>query len=194
MSNVSGTADQPARTKGPALVFVAIALLVQLVVIWFTVTMGLGWGGWTYIAAVLQSLAGITIILWLMRQRPVLSLAVPGVSALLTAGLLLLGTTLAKVTECSPAERAAVAELAAPPGASIVLQGELSNGCIARFNTSLSASELTAHYEREFAAHGWQLRPGEISEEVVATRNGIVMRIDHVDDHEGLVIVIVDEV
>ena len=55
----------------------------------------------------------------------------------------------------------------------------MANGCIARFDTSLSGAEVAAHYEREFAAHGWQ--PVPAGPDTVATKNGIWVRVESYD-------------
>lgn len=190
MTTPGGPGRVASRGKG----WLVTALLLQLGVLGLTASLGLIWAGPTYVAAVLAAVLGLGVVAWLARRRPVAALAVPLVSALMTGGLLLVGDQLARTTECSPAERAAFAELAPLPGATIELRGEMANGCIARFDTSLSGPEVAAHYEREFTAHGWQTVPSAPG--TAATKNGIVVRIevfDRVKNEGSLVIVTVGD-
>lgn len=66
---------------------------------------------------------GLGAVVGLARRRPAAAPVAPMASPLHTFGLLRVGDLLARDTECSPAERAAFAELAPPPGATIELRG-----------------------------------------------------------------------
>ncbi|WP_188538329.1 hypothetical protein [Kocuria dechangensis] len=151
---------------------VAVVLQVLLVVQVFF--MGLGWGGWSHSLALLQGLAGLVLIVWPAQRRRFAALAVPVGSAVLTGGLLALGLAVSALTECSAAERDAAAELAGPEGQEVELTGSMDQGCYADFTTGLSRQELAAHYEREFAAHGWETGPAG-GVEVARARKGDVM-------------------
>lgn len=186
-----GAAPVVSRWTGRRVTFLVVALLLELVVLGSTVTLGLAWGGPTYVVAVVAAALGLGAVVWLAGRRPGGALVVPLVSALMTVLLLVAGHLLARVTECSPDERAAFAELAPPPGTTIELRGEMGNGCIARFDPSLSGAEIAAHYEHEFTAHGWQAGP--LGSDAVGNKNGIVVRIDRVEGEGGLVIVTVGE-
>ena len=64
-----------------------LAYAAQALVLFFTFVMGLGWGGLTYIVALLQAgLASILITRLALRKRRIVVL-VPVLSAALTAGL-----------------------------------------------------------------------------------------------------------
>ena len=66
----------------------------QTFVLLGTFLMGLGWGGWTYPAAVVQAMAFVPL-LWRARQRHLgLLLLLPVVSAALSVGLFMAGQEL----------------------------------------------------------------------------------------------------
>jgi hypothetical protein len=81
---------------------------------------------------------------------------VPLVSAALSVGLAVAGQAHARATACSDAERAAVRELAPPPGTTVEVEGEHTEGCVARTSTALSDEAVLEHYQAEFARLGWQ--------------------------------------
>lgn len=90
----SGSESTTRRRQPLQGVFLALALvlgLVQFMVLAGTFFMGLGWGGFTWLAALLQALAGFWAIALLARRRSWLVLAVPVLSVALTAGLVTLG-------------------------------------------------------------------------------------------------------
>lgn len=189
-----GRGRAQSRGAGRRVALLVTALLLQLAVLGLTASLGLIWYGPTYIAALLTAALGLGVVPWVARRRAVAALVVPLVSLLLTFGLLWVGDLMARQTECSPAERAAFAELAPPPGATVELRGEMANGCIARFDTSLSGPEVAAHYEREFTAHGWQSVQSERA--TAATKSGVVVRVERFDRAKGgesLVIVTVSD-
>ncbi len=90
-SDSPSAAGQPQGRPGSRGVRVAAAMgavLLQIVVLYVTVAMGLFWGVWTYFVAVGQALAAFVAIVLLSRRRPVAALLVPLTSAALTAAIL----------------------------------------------------------------------------------------------------------
>ena len=147
--------DRPAAGSGVLAVVTVVAFLAQGLVALGTFLMGLGWGGPTYYAALLQALAGLGLIGWLVSRRRRIAALVPLVSAALTALLAVAGQSHAAATACSPQERALAQELAAPPGVDAELIGNME-GCFMSFETGLSLTEVREHYEAEFSKHGWE--------------------------------------
>lgn len=164
---------RPAGRPGAAVAAVVAAGL-QIALLGLVLVMGLGWGGWSHVLALLQGVVGLLVISRLARSRRLVVLAVPFVSAALALLLLALGTGVSALTECSRAERDAVAQLAQPEGSVVELEGSMGQGCRADFTTDLSAEELGAHYGREFEAHGWEARPVG-GGDVAAARKGDVL-------------------
>ena len=67
----------------------------QTFVLLGTFLMGLGWGGWTHLVALLQAaLAFLPLLRFAARRRSGLMLLVPVVSAALSVGLLMAGQAL----------------------------------------------------------------------------------------------------
>ena len=68
-----------------------------------------------------------------------------------------------RTTECTDAELSAVADLPPPPNTPpLEFQDEPGNGCIARFETSLSGEQLFDHYRLSARAAGYAIEePGE---------------------------------
>ncbi len=169
------------RRGGPLLVLLGVvAVLGQLFVAWLTVVLGLGWSGWTYVAAVAQVLAAFGVIAWLLVRRRRLVVLVPVASALLTAGLFALGTALAGATGCSDRERALANELDPPPGVVVDLHGRMGGECEARFSTDLGDDEVVAHYRAQFDEHGWAILPreaGGADAGIAGQKDGIVVEV-----------------
>lgn len=87
--------EQPGGRRVLANVVEGLAVAAQVVVFFGTSVMGLGWGGWTYSAAVAQAVVAFVPLLWLApRRRPGLMMLVPVASAALTAGLFMAGQAL----------------------------------------------------------------------------------------------------
>ena len=116
----SGQAPQPDR-RGQRLpaVLAGLAGAAQALVLFATFLMGLGWGGPTYLAALVQAGAAFAPLSWLATRRRATVVLVPLVSAALSVGLAFAGQAHGRATACSDAERAAAQELAPPPGTTV---------------------------------------------------------------------------
>lgn len=147
--------ERPAGGSTALLAVAALAFVAQGVVVLGTFVMGLGWGGPTYYAALLQVLLAFGVIGWLVSRRRRIAALVPLVSAGLTVLLLLAGQEHAGATACGPRVQAVAEGLAAPPGANAELTGGM-DGCYARFETDLSVAEVGQHYRAVFDRHGWE--------------------------------------
>lgn len=158
-----------------------------------TVTLGLGWSGGWHSAAVAQAALGLAAVLWLLVHGRLVLLIVPPLSALLTWTALQVALGEAEQTECSATERAAVADLHHPAGATPELAGELGIGCIARFSLPLPPAAVLAHYERALPDAGWVVSHPE-PEMVSGLRRGVRIAVHAPEGEGGLVIVSVDEV
>ena len=87
------TGDSPSRTRsvgrGTLIAAGVGAFVLHVLVLFFTVSLGLFWGVWTYFVAVGQTILGFGVIGWLLwRRRPIAVLIVPFASAAITLGLL----------------------------------------------------------------------------------------------------------
>lgn len=179
----SAPTPTPGPRGGPVLAVGAVAVVAQLVVAWFTTVLGLGWGGVLYVLAVAQAVVAFGVIAWLLRRRSVAALAVPVVSAALTASLWGMATLVVRATACSDEELALAAELDAPPGIDVDLKGEMGGSgieCVARFSTEGGAQDIAAHYLRQFAEHGWRVVTDEVGgggDGVAGEKDGIVFSV-----------------
>jgi hypothetical protein len=164
-----------------------VACAVQAFVLLFTFLMGLGWGGLTYLAAVLQALSAFALIAWLAARRRRAVVLVPLLSAALTAALAVAGQAHGRATACSDEERAAAGQLAAPPGTVVAFEGEYTEGCVARSRTVLSKQAILEHYQAELARNGWQETPGrqETTVGTVAEKDGLRLTVDINTQEEG---------
>lgn len=136
---------------------VVAAVALQLLVLFLTLVMGLGWGGWSHVLAMLQALLALGLIAVLVARRRWAVLAVPLVSGALSAGLAALGVATAALTECSGAEETALAELSTPAGQPLEPDGRMEFGCYAEFGTDLSLVELQARYGSRLREEGWHV-------------------------------------
>lgn len=146
-----------------------VAIMVQVLLLYSFLVMGLGWGGFWYLANLVQALVILVVAAVLIFKRPLLVLPLPVLSLLLMLAFQAVDPS-TKITECTEAELAAAAQLPPPPGTSAPdFQSEPHNGCIARFETDVSGEELFEHYRRAARQAGWtveepgpvQLDPGE---------------------------------
>lgn len=164
---VRGMAESPAEParNGRLLyrVLAGVAIVVQAMLLFNFFVMGLGWGGFWYLANLGQALALLVVSIALFRKRPLLVLPLPVVSLLLMVAFQGVDPSL-KTTECTPAELSAAAELPPPPGSPTPqFQSEPANGCIARFNSTLTGEQLLDHYRLAAKNAGWEVdEPGEV--------------------------------
>ena len=189
------TTSQDAAGSGPEqsdervlpAVLTVLALAAQAIVLFFTFVMGLGWGGFTYVAALLQASLAFGLIGRLAARKRGAVLLVPVLSAALTGALSSVGQAHGRATACSDQVRAAAQQLAPPPGATVVFEGEYTEGCVARTRMSLTNKEIVQHYQAEFARLGWQDTPGRHDSTigVAAVKNGIHMLVEVNSGQEG---------
>jgi hypothetical protein len=160
--------------------------------------MGLGWGGLTYLAALLQAAAALVVIIGLAGRRGGAVLLVPVLSAALTAALAIAGQAHGRATACSDLERAAASELAPPPGTAVELEGNYTEGCLAVTSMTLSNEAIVQHYRTEFARHGWQETPDRTDARIgiAAVKDGVHVHVevhsrDEVDEDDAQVLEVV---
>ena len=183
----SGQAPQPERSGQRLMAVLAgFAGAAQAFVLFATFLMGLGWGGPTYVAALVQAGAAFVPLSWLATRRRAEVLLVPLVSAALTAGLAFAGQAHGRATACSDLERAAAQELAPPPGTTVEVEGEYTEGCVARTGMALSNRAILEHYQAEFARLGWQETPDGPQTRLgtAAVKDGVHVVVD-VEDATG---------
>ncbi len=136
-----------------------VAIMVQVLLLGYFFVMGLGWGGFWYVANLVQAVVILVIAAVLIVKRPLLVLPLPIVSLLLMLAFEAVDPS-TKITDCTEAELAAVAELPPPPGtAPLDFRSEPANGCIARFHSDLSGDQLIDHYRRAGQHAGWTIDP-----------------------------------
>ena len=180
--DATGPAPRGSRV-GPT-VLTVLACAAQAGVLFFTFLMGLGWGGLTYVAALVQAGLAFLLIAWLASGRRSIVVLVPVLSAALTAGLAFAGQAHGRATACSDQELAAAQQLAPPPGTSVEFEGYYIEGCLAMTRTRLSNQDILEHYQTEFTRHGWRLAPDRHGSTVgtAAAKDGISMVVD-IDAH-----------
>ena len=129
-----------------SLVLAGVAIAAQVLLLWYFLVLGLGWGGFWYLANLGQAAVLLVLALALIWKRPLLVLPLPVVSLLLSLTFQAVDPSL-KTTECTAAELSAAAEFVPPPGTPAPqFQSEPVNGCIARFNTRLTSDQVLDHY------------------------------------------------
>jgi len=140
------------------------AIIIQLLLVsTYYFPMGLGWGGFGYLANMAQGVIILVVAVLLTPKRPLLVLPLPVLSLLL---MLALQALTLRVTECSQEELSAVAELAPPPGSPpLSFQSYPHSGCVTEFYISLSGKRVLDHYRRAATNAGWQVEPGDVSVE-----------------------------
>lgn len=140
-----------------SLVLAGVAIAVQVLLLYYFFVLGLGWGGFWYLANLGQAAALLVLALVLVWKRPLLVVPLPVVSLLLYLTFQAVDPSL-KTTECTAAELSAVAEVPPPPGApALQFQSEPVNGCIARFSTALTSDQVLAHYRLTADKAGWEV-------------------------------------
>ena len=157
-----------------------LACAVQNFVLFFTFVMGLGWGGLTYVAALLQAVLAFGLIAWLVSRRRSIVVLVPVLSAALTGALAFAGQAHGRATACSEQELATAERLAPPPGTSVELERNYTEGCLAQTRMRLSTEAIVEHYRAEFARQGWQETPGRHEAETgtAAVKDGVQIVVD----------------
>lgn len=166
---------QPSVRRAVRTALTVLAFAAQAFVLLVTFLMGLGWGGFTYLAALMQAGAAFVPLTRLATRRRKAVLLVPVLSAALTGGLLIGGQAYDRATACSEQELAAAQQLAPPPGTTVELEGEYPEGCVARTRTRLTNQDIVQHYRAEFARRGWQETPGQHDSTIgiAAVKDGI---------------------
>jgi hypothetical protein len=152
--------------------------------LFLTFVAGLQWGGWTYLAAVLQAALLSALVAVVASRRGWLALAVPLTSAALSMALYAFFVEVETAAACTQDIREATGQLTPLPGNRPSFHGEPANGCIARFTVPASATDsVYAHYRRELTRNDWDITTSE-SGPFQATKNGIDMNVE-VDEGEG---------
>ena len=139
------------------------AIAVQVMLLFRSFVMGLGWGGFWWVANLCQVVIVLVLALALFWKRPLLVLMLPVVSLVLMQAFQAADSSLG-TTKCTPAELSAAAEFPPPPGSPPPqFQSEPENGCIARFNSTLNGDQILDHYRLAAEGAGWQVQgPGEV--------------------------------
>jgi hypothetical protein len=89
------------------------AIIIQVALLANYLPMGLGWGGFGYVANLAQGVIILVVAGLLIRKHPLLVLPLPVLSFLL---MLALQAVTLRPTECTRPELSAAAELPPPPG------------------------------------------------------------------------------
>jgi len=140
-----------------SLVLAGVAIAVQVLLLFYFLVLGLGWGGFWYLANLVQAAAFLVLAFVLVWKRPLLVVPLPVVSLLLYLTFQAVDPSL-KTTECTATELSAVAELPPPPGTpALQFQSEPINGCIARFSTPLTSDQVLNHYRLTADNAGWEV-------------------------------------
>lgn len=179
------------RPHGAPVVVPVLAAAAQAGVLLLTLMFGLGWGGWTWAAALLQVLALSGVLAVLASRRSWLVVAVPIASLLLSLGLFVLFVQAETRWACKPEYAAATSQLDPPAGSDVRFTGEAGNGCIARFTTDATPQEILAHYRGELTENGWNITSQQATE-IVAVKDGIIMTVSVSPQEGGLVIMRID--
>lgn len=140
-----------------------VAILLQSILLFNFFVMGLGWGGFWYLANLGQALGILVVAVVLLWNHPLWVLPLPVLSLLLMLIFEAVDPS-TKITECTDTELSAIVELPPPPGTPpLDFQSEPANGCIARFNSTLSGEQLIDHYRQTAKQAGWEVEePGEV--------------------------------
>ena len=188
--SVTTPSARPAGVVYP--IVLVLAGLAQLMVLAATFFMGLGWGGPTWLAGLAQAGVGVALVARLGGRRSWWVVAVPVLSALLTAGLVLAAEQHASATECSDRETEAFARLRPPAGLDMELEGDMNNGCMARGYTRTPPEKVVAHYAKQLRQNGWSIRTGQASY-LEADLDGLRILVEAVPEEGGLVLISVFE-
>ena len=141
------------------------AIIIQVVLLYYFVVMGWGWGGLGLVANLAQGVIVLVVAVVLIWKRPLLVLPLPVLSFLLMLALQAVGLPLGPV-KCSSPELSAAAELPPPPGSPPPsFKSYPHSGCAADFYSSLSGKQILDHYRLAAVNAGWQVEepePGEV--------------------------------
>ena len=164
-----------------------LAVVVQLLLSLYYFVMGLGWGGLWYVANVVQGvllLFAAVVAAWL---RPALALAVPVVSFALML-CLQAADRVVDAQVCSPGAKDAVRQLGPLPdqGESLDYTVELRQGCVARFNSSLSRQKVIEHYRVGARRAGWQETGDQSPQRVQVSNERWTVEVRVNDDEFGM--------
>jgi hypothetical protein len=158
------THEEPVAKQTGYRLLAVVAILAQLVLLFYFLVMGLGWGGFWYLANLGQAMVVLGIAVVLLGKRPLWVLPLPAVSLLLMLAFQTVDPS-TRTTDCTDVELSAVAELPPPQGTPpLDFQSEPANGCITRFTSTLSGEQLINHYRRTAEQAGWSV--GELGEVV----------------------------
>ena len=161
--------EEPVAEQTGYRLLAVVAILAQLVLLFYFLVMGLGWGGFWYLANLGQAVVILVVAVALLGKRPLWVLPLPAVSLLLMLAFQGVDPS-TRNTDCTDVELSAIAELPPPAGTSpLDFQSEPANGCIARFTSTLSGEQLIDHYRQAAEQAGWEadetgevlLEPGE---------------------------------
>ena len=171
-----------------------MAIVVQVLLLYYFFVMGLGWGGFWYLANLAQALVVLLIAGVLMVKHPLLAVPLPIVSLLLMLALQGLDPS-TKTKDCSEAELAAVAQLPPPPGSPPpTFQSEPTEGCIARFTSNVPPAKVLDHYRLAATKAGWQLQDAPPETHSLAMSNDtMTVAVAAIPQEQGLVVVSVYE-
>jgi hypothetical protein len=155
--------EEPVAKQTGYRLLAVVAILAQFVLLFYFLVMGLGWGGFWYLANLGQAVLVLVVAVALLRRRPLWVLPLPAVSLLLMLAFQGVDPS-TKNTDCTDVELSAIVELPPPPGTPpLDFQSEPANGCIARFTSDLTGEQLINHYRRTAEQAGWSVRePGEV--------------------------------
>lgn len=176
----NATGPAPRGSRVVPTVLTVLACVVQTFVLFFTFVMGLGWGGLTYVAALLQAGLAFVLIARLATRGRRTVVLVPLLSAALTAALAVAGTAYARAAACSDRVLAAAQSLAPLPGGTAEFEGHEIEGCLATTRTSLPDQAILEHYETELTRLGWRLTPERTEAPIgtAAEKDGISIGVD----------------
>ena len=150
------------------------AIIIQVVLLSYYLPMGLGWGGFGYVANLAQGVIVLVVAGLLIRKRPLLVLPLPVMSFLLMLALQAVDPSL-RITECRPPELAAAAELTPPSGSPPpTFKSYGSRGCAAEFYSSLPGEQIIAHYRQPARNAGWEIQEHAPVEPGIAMSNETV--------------------
>lgn len=159
--------EEPVAKQTGYRLLAVVAILAELVLLFYFLVMGLGWGGFWYLANLGQAVAVLVVAVALLRRRPLWVLPLPAVSLLLMLAFQGVDPS-TKNTDCTDVELSAIAELPPPPATPpLDFQSEPANGCIARFTSNLTGEQLINHYRQAADQAGWSVE--EPSEAVPET-------------------------